>query len=226
MSKENNKNTHNKEERLKITKIHKWLKNFTGTEYTGLEKFAIGFSSFFMACMIGMISYGVVEGIKYKKNQYDENGIPKKIVAFSNGYETKFDKCYDYQVIDNEAIKKYKSKYIYFLVNKETDEIDEFVIFDGKEFSNNTILKHIYDFDTEDLLTFQKACPDLFDEEYMNQAYYNYLVKENDWFTLKDSLALFGETCKDYYTKEEIKNIEEKFIEAYKMVKEDKKRSI
>ena len=154
------------------------------------------------------------------KLERDEDNIPRKIavsnnelsyarIKSNNGSKTDFSESYDYQFDGSEVIRDYKSKYVYFLVNKETHELEEFVIIDAKQLFDNDC-RLIYDFNTEELLA-------IHGHRGSHEAYYSYLEKEYDWFSLRDAIAFLGEKEKDYYTKEEIDSIKKRFIESYRI---------
>ena len=175
-----------------------------------------------VVAVISTIGYAIYDNIKFRKAQYDENGIPKRL-PIESSIATPFDKSYDFVFDNDEAIREYKSQYIYFLKNNETGEFSEFVMFNGREYNNKAIVKHVYDFETEELLAYEKDFPDLFESRYLNQIYYDYLEDNFTWYTLKDAIKLLDEKYKDHYTKEEIMDIEDRFIKRLNQIDEAKR---
>ena len=177
-------------------------------------------------CAAAILGIGGITGVvilrkNYVASKYDETGTPKR---FSHGIdEEEISKVSSYLVENGQAVKKFRSSAIYFLINKETNEIAPYLYFYGDKFNNEEIRFRLFELDSEELISYEYP-PDLFDPGYTNNYYFDYLKDNFDWIPLTSaSTYVEGFKLKDSYTKEEVKEIEPKLLDGYLLIKEAKK---
>ena len=142
----------------------------------------------------------------------DGDGVPDRAPISSEYY--KFDEYYKYVVQDAKAIKVYKTENIYLLYNKET--------YDAEEYIYDTVLGRyggqLYDLESEELLVYSSGI-----NYSCNKEYYNYLCNNNYSVCLKDaSDYIEGYQTKDYYSLDEIKELEPQLVESLKLINKEK----
>lgn len=175
-------------------------------------------------CAAAILGIGGITGVvilrkNYVASKYDENGIAKR---FSHGTdEEEISKVSSYLIENGQAVKKFKSNAIYFLINKQTNEIAPYLYFNVDLFSNGAQWFRLFELDTEELISYEYP-PDLFDDPgYTNNFYYDYLRDNFDWVPLTTAgTYIEGFKLKDSYTKDEVKEIESQFLDGYLLIKE------
>ena len=135
-------------------------------------------------------------GCQKKKKHY----TPPQITSITESY-SQIKKYYKYIKQDNKTVKAYESKYVYLLYNKETIEVKEYIYNNKSSFAGGF---ELYDLKTETLLSYYNGISIFFNEDYLK-----YLIENN----YQINLANIGEYIddfapKEYYTKDEIKTIE------------------
>ena len=138
----------------------------------------------------------------------DENGVPKR-VSISSEYSN-VDDYYKYVMQNGEAVKLYNSANVYLLFNRETYEVSEYIYrnhvtwFGGVE---------LYDLESEEMLVHSDgiiAC---------NEDYYKYIIENNYQVCLTEvSDYVEGHTGKDYYSLDEIRELEPQIAESLKII--------
>ncbi len=171
---------------------------------------------------------GGIALLKHAK-YYDGAGNIKRLVFndFMNGYDEPFDRSYEYVISDGKPVKMFKSKYINYLINNDTHEISTYVMLDGREYNNKAIGMELFDYDTKELLAFEKLVPDLLEDNIEGRPYYEYLQNNYTWIPLTDSYKYIdlGMNIKDSYSEEEIETIKEKVLSGFNLI-EDSKRMV
>jgi hypothetical protein len=174
--------------------------------------------------LAGALFFGGMFGLERlrRRKYYGEDGLPLRIAQndYANGYEEPFSRCYEYAVVNGEAVRMYKTDCIYFLVNNETKEIGEYVFFNAMDYGNKTIGIELFDLNTEELLVFEKQIPDIFEDRFESQVYYDYLINNFSWIPLTKAPNYIdgGMEVKDSYTKEEIEEIKNQVLRGYKII--------
>ena len=144
----------------------------------------------------------------------NNNEIPDIHPISDEYYE--FDEYYKYTVINGEAVKNYKAENIFLLYNKDTYEVNEYIYVD------RLLATQLYDLETEELLVHSNNLTTTYNEEY-----YNYLV-DNTYHVYLPSIGDYveGEQVKEYYTLDEIKELEPKILEGLKIINKEKNKTL
>lgn len=148
---------------------------------------------------------GVMLGTSCCTNNKDENKVPKRVSIPSEYYH--IDEYYKYAIQDGEALKFYKSQNIYLLYNKETYEVKEYI------YNEDFWSIELYDLESEEMLVHTGY----------NRDYYEYMIENNYQVCLKDvNDYIEGHSIKEYYSFEQIKELEPQILESLKMINEAK----
>ena len=138
----------------------------------------------------------------------DENGVPKR-VSISSEYSN-VDDYYKYVMQNGEAVKLYNSANVYLLFNRETYEVSEYIYrnhvtwFGGVE---------LYDLESEEMLVHSDGIIAY------NEGYYKYIIENNYQVCLTEvSDYVEGHTGKDYYSLDEIRELEPQIAESLKII--------
>ena len=151
---------------------------------------------------------GVMLGTAGCTSNKDENGVPKHR-SISSEYSN-IDNYYKYAMQNGEAVKLYKAENIYLLFDKET--------YDAEEYIFDTVLwiygGQLYDLESEEMLVYSNGIGLAYNEEY-----YNYLEENNYQVCLKDvSDYVEGHVGKEYYSLDEIRELEQRIAESLKII--------
>ena len=158
---------------------------------------------------------GVILGTAGCASNKDENGVPKR-VPISSEYSNITD-YYKFVVRGGEAIKLYKAENIYLLFDKETYEAEEY-IFDTV---NGKHGGQLYDLEKEELLVYYGGLGDI-----CNEDYNNYLKENNYIVCIKDaSDYVEGHNSKEYYSLDEIKELELQVAEGLRIINSAKTKT-
>ena len=157
---------------------------------------------------LGLASVMVgITGCNNSDNNVNEE--PSRI-AISDKYNN-FEDYYKYAMKNGEAEKLYNSKNVYLLYNKETYDVNEYIftnevtIFGGAE---------LYDLETEEMLVYGDGIATTY-----NRNYFEYLVENNYQVCLNEvSDYVEGHVVKEYYSLEEIKELEPLVKESLKII--------
>lgn len=139
----------------------------------------------------------------------DEDKIPKPAPISSDYSEV--DNYYKYIVRDGKPTKVYKAKNICLLFDKKTYEVEEY-IFDYTFFGS--LGGQIYDLESEKLLVYSNGIGTRY-----NYDYYEYIVENNYQVPLLNvSDYVEGHESKEYYSLDEIKELEPQICESLKIL--------
>lgn len=152
----------------------------------------------------------VTTGCTSKKTKIDE---PIRI-NISSKYSNVED-FYKYVIKNGEAVKLYNSQYVYLLYNKETYDVTKYIYK-----SPVTILggAELYNLESEELLVYSDGINTCY-----NKDYFQYLIDNNYQVCLKDvSDYVEGAKTKEYYSLDEIKELEVQVAESLKIINKAK----
>lgn len=156
---------------------------------------------------------GVMLGTAECTSSKNENGKPSR-VSISQEHSNVED-YYKYVMQNGEAVKLYNSQNVYLLYNKETYEVNEYIFqnqvtcFGGAE---------LYDLETEEMLVYG----DGIDTTY-NREFYEYLIENNYQVCLNEvSDYVEGHVAKEYYSLDEIKELEQQIEENLRIINKAK----
>lgn len=143
----------------------------------------------------------------------DEKGIPLRYPIGSEYNEV--ENYYTYGVRNNEATKLYKAENVYILFNKENYEVEEYIYhvnwLGGVE---------LYDLESEEMLVYSSGIATVYNEDY-----YNYIRENNYQVSLREvSNSVEGVEIKEYYSLDEIKELEPEILNALKIINELKNK--
>lgn len=155
----------------------------------------------------------------------NDNEIPE-CYPINESYSN-FDLYSKYVIENGEAKKVYKSKNVYLGYNKETNEIEEF-IFKGAisrdSYTNRRKIyeAELYDLESEKMLVRYDAFTMY---TVSNIKYFEYILDNYDIICLDDISDYIEEhEKKDYYSLDEIRELEPKFLEALRTIYESKEK--
>jgi len=150
-------------------------------------------------------------GCSYEENQQSDRGGND---VLDRVYIT-VDEFYKYAMKNGSAQKHYNSQYVYLLYNKETYEVEEYLF---KKTFLNYFGGALYNLESEELVFYSDGIASNYNEEY-----YNDLIENSYIVSLVDiSDYIEGHVVKDYYTLEEIKELEPLVRENLKIINEAK----
>lgn len=155
---------------------------------------------------------GVMLGTAGCTSNKDENGVPKH-VSISSEYSN-VDDYYKYVMQNHEAVKLYNSANVYLLFNKETYEVSEYIYYRRNILGGVGSHVELYDLSNEDMLVYSDGISKTYNEEY-----YKYLIENNYQVCLTElSDYVEGHTGKEYYSLDEIKELEPQIAESLKII--------
>lgn len=156
-----------------------------------------------IATMVGATS---LTGCKSESS----NEIPKP--SISSRYND-FDDYTKLRIVNGEAIQSYKGENISIAINKETNEINEYV------YNHGFFIYEVYELRTGDMILYGDSIATTYGKEY----YENMINSSNivDFVNIGDYVE--GEICKDWYTLEEIEELEPKILESVLKIREAEK---
>lgn len=143
----------------------------------------------------------------------DKNSEPSRM-TISEEYNN-IEDYYKYVIQNGEAVKLYNSQNVYLLYNKETFEVNEYIF-------NNQLTwfggGELYDLESEELLVYSNGLSRIYNEEF-----YNYLL-ENNYQVCLNSISDYveGHISKDYYSLDEIKELEPLIEQNLKIINKAK----
>lgn len=155
---------------------------------------------------------GVMLGTAGCTSNKDENGVPKH-VSISSEYSN-VDDYYKYVMQNGEAVKLYNSANVYLLFNKETYEVSEYIYYRRNILGGLGSHVELYDLPNENMLVYS----DGIDTTY-NKEYYNY-IRENNYQVCLTEVSDYveGHTGKEYYSLDEIRELEPQIAEGLKII--------
>ncbi len=155
---------------------------------------------------------GVILGTAGCSSNKDENGVPK-IVSISSEYSNVDDYC-KYVIQNGEAVKLYNSSNVYLLFNKETYEASEYIYYSKDFLGGLGRYVELYDLPSENMLVYTNGI----DATY-NKEYYDYIRENNYQVCLADTCDYVeGNTSKEYYSLDEIRELEPQIAKSLKTI--------
>lgn len=155
---------------------------------------------------------GVMIGTAGCTSNKDENGIPKH-VSISSEYSN-IDDYYKYVMQNGEAVKLYNSANVYLLFNKETYEVSEYIYYRRNILGGLGSHVELYDLPNENMIVYSDGISTTYNEEY-----YKYLMENNYQVCLTEaSDYVERHTGKEYYSLDEIKELEPQIAESLKII--------
>lgn len=155
---------------------------------------------------------GVMLGTAGCTSNKDENGVPK-CVSISSEYSN-VDDYYKYVMQNGEAVKLYNSANVYLLFNKETYEVSEYIFYKKNILGGLGCHVELYDLPNENMIVYSDGISTTYNEEY-----YKYIIENNYQVCLTEvSDYVEGHTGKDYYSLDEIKELEPQIAESLKII--------
>lgn len=142
----------------------------------------------------------------------DENGVPKH-VTISSEYSN-VDDYYKYVMQNGEAVKLYNSANVYLLFNKETYEVSEYIFYKKNILGGLGCHVELYDLQNENIIVYSDGISTTYNEEY-----YKYIIENNYQVCLTEVCDYVeGHTGKDYYSLDEIRELEPQIAESLKII--------
>ena len=155
---------------------------------------------------------GVMLGTAGCTSNKDENGVPKH-VSISSEYSN-VDDYYKYVMQNGEAVKLYNSANVYLLFNKETYEVSEYIFYKKNILGGLGSHVELYDLPNENMLVYSDGISTTYNEEY-----YKYIIENNYQVCLTEvSDYVEGHTGKEYYSLDEIRELEPQIAESLKII--------
>lgn len=114
-------------------------------------------------------------------------------------------------VRDGNVVTVYKAENVLILYDKETYELEEYLYCDTNHFGFEI---ELYNLESEEMLVWSNGISTTY-----NRDYYNYL-KENNYQIFISNAFCYVEDCeiKEYYSLEEIKNLEIQILDRLKNI--------
>ena len=142
----------------------------------------------------------------------DENEVPKH-VPISSEYSN-VNNYYKYVMQNGEAVKLYNSANVYLLFNKETNEVNEYIYYERKFLGSLANHIELYDLLNENMSVYSDGITTIYNEEY-----YNYLRENNYQVCLTEvNDYVEGHNDKEYYSLDEIKELEPQIAKSLKII--------
>jgi len=155
---------------------------------------------------------GVMFGTVGCSSNKDENGVPK-LVPISSEYSNVDDYC-KYIIQNGEALKVYNGSNVYMLFNKETYEVSEYMYCRKIILGGLGTHLELYDLPSENMLVYSDGITTTYNEEY-----YDYIRENNYQVCLSDvSDYIEGYAGKEYYSLDEIRELEPQIVESLKII--------
>lgn len=155
---------------------------------------------------------GVILGTAGCTSNKDGNGVPKR-VSISSEYSN-VDDYYKYVMQNGEAVKLYNSANVYLLFNKETYEVSEYIFYKKNILGGLGCHVELYDLSNENMIVYSDGISTTYNEEY-----YKYIIENNYQVCLTEvSDYVEGHTGKDYYSLDEIRELEPQIAESLKII--------
>lgn len=146
----------------------------------------------------------------------DDNEVPERS-SISSSYSNVED-YYKYVIKNGEAIKLYNSQNVYLLFNIETYKVSEYIYSTGVTLFGGA---ELYDLESEEMLAYGDGINTTY-----NSEYFKYILKNNYQVCLKDvSDYVEGHVNKEYYSLDEIRELEPQIAEGLKIINSVKTRT-
>lgn len=155
---------------------------------------------------------GVIFGTAGCTSNKDENRVPKRVTITSE--YSNVDDYYKYVMQNGEAVKLYNSANVYLLFNKETYEVSEYIFYKKNILGGLGCHVELYDLPNENMIVYSDGISTTYNEEY-----YKYIIENNYQVCLTEvSDYVEGHTGKDYYSLDEIRELEPQIGESLKII--------
>lgn len=152
---------------------------------------------------------GVMLGTAGCASNKDENEVPEH-VSISSEYSN-VDDYYKYVIQNGETVKLYNSANVYLLFDKETYDVSEYIYRDHVTWFGGV---ELYDLKSEEMLVYGDGINTTY-----NKEYYKYIIDNNYQVCLTEvSDYVEGHTDKDYYSLDEIRELEPQIAENLKII--------
>ena len=152
---------------------------------------------------------GVMIGTAGCTTSKNENGEPSRI-SISQEYSN-FEDYYKYAMKNGKAVKVYNSQNVYLLYDKETYEVKEYIFKSPITFFGGA---ELYDLETEEMLAYGDGLSTTY-----NKEFYEYLIENNYQVCLTEvSTYIEGHITKEYYSLDEIKELEKQIEESLRLI--------
>lgn len=163
--------------------------------------------SFILASVIGMTS---LSGCKENK---EEDNAPEKYIISKDNDSYHYDNFVNYKIENGKAVCYYKGENICLTINKETSEITEYICEYGSFLWEETL--DAYEIPSGNMI----IAKDTIGGKTID--YYNYIKETCDIISFIDiSNYIEGATCKEWYTLDEIKELEPLILDSYLKITE------
>jgi len=126
----------------------------------------------------------------------------------------KYDKYVKFRMIDGVPTRCYRGSNISITINKETNEIDEYI------YNKGSLIYEVYELPTGDMIAYTDTIITAYGLDYLNN-----IIRNSNVVDFVDiDCYVEGETCKEWYTMEEIKELEPKILESVLKIREAEKQ--
>lgn len=157
---------------------------------------------------------GVMLGTAGCTSSKNENGGEPNRVSISQEHSNVED-YYKYAMQNGKAVKLYNSQNVYLLYNKETYEVNEYIFQNQVTWLGGA---ELYDLETEEMLVYSDGINTTY-----NREFYEYLIENNYQVCLNEvSDYVEDHVAKEYYSLDEIRELEPQIEESLKIINKAK----
>lgn len=157
---------------------------------------------------------GVMLGTAGCTSSKNENGGEPNRVSISQEHSNVED-YYKYAMQNGKAVKLYNSQNVYLLYNKETYEVNEYIFQNQVTWLGGA---ELYDLETEEMLFYSDGINTTY-----NREFYEYLIENNYQVCLNEvSDYVEDHVAKEYYSLDEIRELEPQIEESLKIINKAK----
>ena len=159
---------------------------------------------------------GAILGTVGCTNNNDKNSAPK-CASISSEYSNASN-YYKYIIQDGNAVKVYNSTNVYLLFNKKTYKVNEYIYHNHVNYFGGV---ELYDLESEEMLVYGDGINTAYNEDY-----FKYLIENNYQVCFAEvSDYIEGLIDKEYYSLDEIKELEPLIAESLKIINSVKART-
>lgn len=125
---------------------------------------------------------------------------------------------YKYAIVNNKAQKLYNSSNVYLAFNKETYEVEEYLFSTQFTLLEMNFGLELYSLEDEELLAYGNGITEPY-----NGDYFDSIVENNYTICLNESSDYIeGYEVKEYYSLDEIKELETQILKGLKLINQEK----
>ena len=136
------------------------------------------------------------------------------VTFIAKSKEQNVDDYYKYVMQNGEAVKLYNSANVYLLFDKETYEVSEYIYYRRNILGGLGSHVELYDLPNENMIVYSDGISTTYNEDY-----YKYIIENNYQVCLTEvSDYVEGHTGKEYYSLDEIKELEPQISESLKII--------